>query len=56
MAGGFNITDTGFTTHFFWSELEISSDFIDDLFGIDRMGASGFIDGNGAVLDELEWG
>ena len=35
--------------------MEVSGDFIDDLFGIDGVGARGFIDGDGAVFDEFEW-
>ena len=55
LAGGFDVRYAGFATHFLGGELEVSGDFIDDLFGIDRVGARGFVDGDGAVFDEFEW-
>ena len=56
LTGGLDVRYAGFATHFFRSELEIAGDFVDDLFGIDRVGAGGFIDGNGAVFDKFKWG
>ena len=55
LTSGFDVADAGFATHFLGSELEIFGDFVDDLFGVDRMWASGLIDGDGSVLDKFEW-
>ena len=35
LAGGLNVGYAGFATHFLRGELEITGDFVDDLFGID---------------------
>lgn len=56
LAGGLDVGYAGFAAHFLRGELEIAGDFVDDLFGIDRVGAGGFVDGDGAILDEFEWG
>ena len=55
LASGFDVRYAGFATHFFGGELEILGDFVDDLFGVDRVGARGFVDGDGAVFDKFKW-
>ena len=53
LAGVLDVGDTGFTAHFLSSEVVVFSDFVDNLFGGDGAEFRGFIDGNGAILDEF---
>ena len=54
LAGVFDVSDAGFSAHFFDGEFVVFGDFFDDLFGGDGAHFVVFIDGDGTVINELE--